>query len=89
MLLALGILTNGSEPANACACCGTYKVVGVSYDDVLNVRSGPSVRYRIVGAIPPDTACVVRTGPRRGNWVKISYADAKGWVNGRYLKWKK
>ena len=89
MLLALGFLTNGTEPANACACCGTYQVVGVDYDDVLNVRSGPGVQYKIVSALPPGTGCVIRTGPRRGNWVKISYPDAKGWVNKRFLKWKK
>ncbi len=89
LLLAAGILTSGTEPAKACGCCGTYQVTGVAYNDVLNIRSGPSVKYRIVGSIPPGSACVVRTGPRRGKWVKVSYAFEKGWVNSRYLRWKK
>ncbi len=31
-----------------------YRVVGVAADDVLNIRSGPSVRFDIVGTVPHD-----------------------------------
>ncbi|HUC47679.1 MAG TPA: hypothetical protein VMR94_14080, partial [Hyphomicrobiaceae bacterium] len=31
----------------------TYRVVSVARGDVLNLRSGPSVAYPVVGTIPP------------------------------------
>jgi uncharacterized protein YraI len=71
--------------ASACACCGTYRVVHVAGWDVLNVRAGPSVRYRIVGALAHNASCISLTGPRRGNWVQVSGNGQFGWVNGRYL----
>lgn len=86
-LLIVGPLMMGSfaKEANACACCGSFQVVGVQSWDVLNVRSGPGVGYQITGALAPGEACIVKTGERRGNWVHISYRGAYGWVNRRYL----
>ncbi len=68
------------NPASA-AC-----VSGVASWDVLNMRSGPSARYRIVGAIPAN-ACGVRIYWSRcsGNWCKVRYAGRRGWVNMRYI----
>ncbi|MGI9412333.1 MAG: SH3 domain-containing protein [Hyphomicrobiales bacterium] len=71
--------------ASACAFCGTYRVVGVEVWDVLNIRSGPSVRFQVVGAMPPDAVGVVITGPCEGNWCRISYFAKSGWVNTNYL----
>lgn len=78
-------MTHGK--ASACACCGTYQVVNVASWDVLNIRSGPSVRYRIIGAFGPYDGCIVLTGQRRGNWVRVSGNGQTGWVNGRYLRY--
>ncbi len=79
----LGALT----AANACACCGSWQVVNVAKWDVLNIRSGPSTKFQIVGHIPPGAACVSRHKECRGRWCRVSYADYTGWVNVRYLRW--
>lgn len=71
--------------ALACACCGTFKVVHVADDDVLNVRSGPGTGYAVVGSLPPGEGCIVKTGKRRGRWVHVEYALGKGWVHSYYL----
>ncbi|MEM9223557.1 MAG: SH3 domain-containing protein [Pseudomonadota bacterium] len=59
-------------------------VVGVAGNDVLNVRSGPGTRNRVVGIIPPD-ACGVRLGQRRGGWVRVNYRGLRGWASARFL----
>ncbi len=79
------VVFSGSQ-ARACACCGTYRVVNVEKHDVLNIRSGPSVRYRKVGSIPAGSACVIKTGRKRGKWHQVQYAQILGWVNSRYLR---
>ena len=79
-------LIYGSQAAMACACCGTYKVVHVASWDVLNIRSGPSVYYRKIGAIPPGSACVIKSGRKHGKWHQVSYAQTTGWVHSRYLR---
>ena len=70
----------------ACACCGTYQVVQVASWDVLNIRSGASVHYGKVGAIPAGSACVIKSGRKRGKWHEITYGDKRGWVHSRYLR---
>ena len=84
LLVAATVLPSG--PAHACACCGTYKVVNVESWDVLNVRSGPGVNYQIIETLAPDDGCIVRTGERRGNWVRVSVKGITGWVNRKYLQ---
>lgn len=69
----------------ACACCGSYQVVGVAHWDVLNVRTGPGTGYRIIQRLRPGEACIVKTGERRGNWVRIQTGNGYGWVNRRFL----
>ncbi|MGI9406269.1 MAG: SH3 domain-containing protein [Hyphomicrobiaceae bacterium] len=86
---ALGFLIGTTSASHACACCGTWKVTGVSETDNLNIRSGPGTRYRIVGGIPANSACVIKTGKCYRRWCKISYAQSKGWVHTGYLRWKK
>lgn len=76
----------GSSPASACACCGTYQVVGVAPDDVLNIRSGPGSKYRKIGEIPPNSGCVIKTGKCRSKWCEVDYAEMHGWVHTRYLR---
>lgn len=80
-LLCLGL---GRQPALAHEGARTYRVVDVAYDDVLNIRAGPSAGYAIVGEIPPGGRGVRLVGHCQG-WCPISYNGASGWVNGRYL----
>ncbi|WP_199559094.1 SH3 domain-containing protein [Nioella nitratireducens] len=63
-----------------------YRVTGVASDDVLNVRSGPGVENRIVGALPPSATQVeiVGTTQDRG-WGRVSLGEVSGWVSMRYL----
>ncbi len=88
VLVLVAAQTVWSAQAFACACCGSWMVTNVESWDVLNVRTGPSTRFRIAGTIPPETACIIRHDECRGKWCRISYADFSGWVNVRYLGWK-
>jgi uncharacterized protein YraI len=56
-LLALHV-----QPASAQESGRSYRVVGVEYDDVLNIRAGPSMGYPVVGAIPPGSRGVRLAG---------------------------
>lgn len=78
-------LVASSGTASACACCETYAVVNVANWDRLNVRSGPGVEFSIIGSLEPDQGCIVLTGERVGNWVRLSDG---GWVNARYLQYR-
>ena len=80
-------LTLSLGTANACACCGTYQVVNVQSWDVLNIRSGPGVRFQIIGSFQPGEGCINLTGERRGNWVRVQSYNQGGWVNARYLRY--
>ncbi|MEM7429013.1 MAG: SH3 domain-containing protein [Pseudomonadota bacterium] len=86
--IAAGVLSAWMTTASACACCESWKVTNVEPWDVLNIRSGPSHKFSIVGTIPPESACVIRHDECRRNWCRISYAEYTGWVNVRYLEWK-
>lgn len=63
-------------------------VVGVEYDDVLNVRSLPGTDGDIVGGVEP-TGEVIATGVARdldsGRWVEATVDGTTGWVSGRFL----
>jgi len=43
-----------------------YRVRNVAANDVLNIRVKPNPRARIVGAIPPDGACIRNLGCQGG-----------------------
>lgn len=66
-----------------------FAVRGVAPDDVLNIRSGPSPRYDVIGTIPPDATGVMSAGARRqvgqSIWREVTYAGVRGWVNDRFL----
>lgn len=87
--LLAGLFTVTSLPAaktaKACACCGTYRVIGVEEGDMLNVRTGPGVGYQVKHQLPPSDGCILKTGKRHGRWVEITTYNAKGWVHRRYL----
>lgn len=72
------------------AVSGPYAVVLVLPNDVLNIRSGPGVENRIVGAMAYNEIDITRTGPsaRVGDsiwWEIQSRAGTRGWANSAYL----
>jgi hypothetical protein len=67
-------------------------VIGVAFDDVLNVRTGPGVDYGIVAGLDPTADDVVSTGaarqiPSGAIWVEIDAGGITGWSNVRYLSY--
>jgi hypothetical protein len=68
---------------------GTYTVVGVALDDVLNVRQGAGVEHAIAGTIPPAGQGVeITTGAQQVDgavWVPVHYGGLSGWANNAYL----
>jgi hypothetical protein len=62
-----------------------YKVANVRSDDVLNVRSGPSSDFDIVGVLPPGTGGIAITSACRSQWCPVRHESASGWVNRTYL----
>jgi hypothetical protein len=62
-----------------------YKVANVRNDDVLNVRSGPSADFDIVGVLPPGTRGIAITSACRSQWCPVQHHAASGWVNRAYL----
>ena len=86
--LSAGLIAS-SAGVLACACCGTYKVVGVAAHDVLNIRSGPSASYRKVGAIPSGSGCVLKTRICKRRWCKVEFAGVRGWAHTGYLRYFK
>ena len=63
----------------------SFRVAGVDYDDVLNVRNGPSTDHSVVGTIPPDTAGIKIVGSCVSAWCPIQHRAITGWVNSVYL----
>ncbi|MBS3752757.1 MAG: hypothetical protein KGY46_05135 [Anaerolineales bacterium] len=66
-----------------------YAVVGVSDDDVLNIREGPGAENEITATIPPHSTDIQTTGEGvdvdGSKWVPIEYLGEKGWVNAYFL----
>lgn len=56
----------------------------VKVNSYLNVRSGPSSSYSIIGKLKPDT--VVEIISTHGGWYKIKYGNAYGYVYAKYVK---
>jgi len=62
-----------------------FKVANVRSDDVLNIRSGPSADFDVVGELPPDTRGIAVTSACRAKWCPVQHHAASGWVNSIYL----
>lgn len=67
------------------------KVVGVEADDMLKLRAGPDVGYRVIVGLPNGTVVRVydcrQTGSTR--WCKVALKEVrslKGYVNSTYLQ---
>lgn len=55
--------------------------------DVLNVRSGPSTKYKVVTTGKRNQA--VKVTQTKGSWDKVIIGSKTGWVSGKYLTTKK
>ncbi len=88
-IIAISAVFASTSPSFACACCGTWKVVNVADNDELNIRSGPSTRFRKIGSIPSGSGCVIKLRKCKRNWCRINYIGQKGWVSSRYLRYIK
>ena len=62
-----------------------FRVVNIRGDDVLNVRSGPSADFDIVGGLPPGSRGVAITSACRSAWCPVQHRATNGWVNSAYL----
>lgn len=67
------------------------RVTGVSSGDLLNVRSGPSTNYRIIGKLGNGDRVRRLSCQKQGNsrWCEIEMMTdmrGRGWVNARYLQ---
>ena len=62
-----------------------FKVANVRSDDVLNIRSGPSADFDVVGELPPDTRGIAVTSACRARWCPVLHHATSGWVNSIYL----
>jgi hypothetical protein len=62
-----------------------FRVVNVRADDVLNVRSGPSADFDIVGGLPPGSRGIAITSPCRSAWCPVQHRSTTGWVNSAFL----
>lgn len=62
-------------------------VIGVAFDDVLNVRSGPGTSFGIVATLAP-TGTMLSTGEARlltrSIWYRVSTGSVTGWVNSSF-----
>lgn len=83
--LGFGVGAAKAEPA------GDYQVIGVEAEDMLKMRAGPGIGYKIVVGLPNGTELRVHSCERSGNtsWCKVSLKQArglKGFVSGAYLQ---
>lgn len=83
------ITTLAGEPVDGFAGEGdVLMVVGVSHDDVLNVRAGPGIAYEIVATIDPEGTATATGEARdigRSIWYRIGVGGTTGWVNASFL----
>lgn len=87
-LMATAVL--GTAPATA-EPRGYHEVSGVEADDMLKMRAGPGINFKIVLGLPNGTAVWVHSCDRSGNtsWCKVSLKEARGmrgYVSGAYLR---
>ena len=62
-----------------------FRVANVRSDDVLNVRSGPSADFDVVGELPPGSRGIAVTSACRSKWCPVQHHATSGWVNSAYL----
>ncbi|RYG97481.1 MAG: tetratricopeptide repeat protein [Alphaproteobacteria bacterium] len=66
-----------------------FRVVGVSPDDPLAVRSGPGANFpRVISIANGEEVFVTGAGKMNGStkWLPIDFGNSSGWVASKYLK---
>lgn len=67
-------------------------VVGVAFDDVLNLRAAPGPDYEVVATIEPTFTDLVARGATRqipnAFWIEVDYSGVVGWVNLSYVAYE-
>ena len=75
--------------ATATPAPSTYRVIGVSRGDYLNVREGAGSNYPVVATLEPGTDGIVLGTKRAANgettWQEIFVGGHSGWVNADYI----
>lgn len=60
-------------------------VIGVSHDDVLNLRELPGTSFDVIGEIPPDDRDLRALGNTRdigeSFWTQVDFGGVSGWVH--------
>lgn len=87
--LAAGALA--AIPAVGFAESGDYKVVGVEADDMLKMRAGPGIGYKVILGLPNGTVLRVQSCEQTGGtrWCKVALKQARavrGYVSWTYLQ---
>lgn len=64
-----------------------YRVSGVAFNDVLNIRQEPTAASPIIGALGPDATGieVVATTKDKQSWGLVNTEGRYGWVSMRYM----
>ena len=80
----------GAEPVHA-GSNRYYEVAGVGDDDMLKMRSGPGIGYRVIVGLPNGTVLRVYSCQQTGGtrWCKASLKRSrglKGYVSWAYLR---
>jgi len=65
-------------------------VIGVRYDDTLNVRTGPGIDFDVIAELDPTLMGITGTGagwqlPSGSVWWEIEIDGVTGWANQRFL----
>ncbi len=98
LIAILSITISFTPAAHATSGPGCLIVTNVSYDDVLNMRSGPSASSQIVDELVPgehgiihlDAPCKPSYRPWAQRWCPVSHYNGEevthGWVKARYVR---
>lgn len=88
---ALAALVLATVPAAGLAEEGDYRVVGVEADDMLKMRAGPGIGFRVIVGLPNGTVVRVQGCEQTGGtrWCKVALKEARtlrGYVSWTYLQ---
>ena len=87
--LILGAMLS-AEPA-AAGSLGRFEVIGVEADDMLKMRTGPGIGYKVILGLPNGTVLRVKSCQQTGGtrWCSVTLDQArriKGHVSWAYLR---
>ncbi|WP_108483833.1 peptide-binding protein [Oceaniglobus ichthyenteri] len=64
-----------------------HDVIGVTPDDVLNVRAGPSSDTPIIATLAPDAVDIELIAPNDAyTWALVNAGEQSGWVSLRFMQ---